>query len=53
MARSGSRTGSKTRNCHVPDALPPRQLQDLLPLEVTQVSSLRPGLAIPVAGERI
>jgi beta-galactosidase len=37
----------------VPEVLPPGPLQELLPLQVTQVASLRPGLKFAVAGERI
>jgi beta-galactosidase len=49
----GPRTGSKTRNFQVPEALPPGPLQELLPIKVSQVASLRPGLVVPVTGERI
>ena len=49
----GPRTGSKTAHFKVPDALPPGPLQDLLPLKITQVASLRPGLALAVAGDPI
>ena len=44
----GPRTGSKTRSFQIPPELPPG---GLLPLRVTQVASLRPGLVEPVAGE--
>jgi beta-galactosidase len=49
----GPRTGSKTSEFKVPEVLPPGPLQDLLPLKVTQVASLRPGLTAAVAGEQI
>jgi beta-galactosidase len=49
----GPRSGSKTHAFRIPDELPPGPLQELLPLKVTQVASLRPGLAEPVAGEAI
>ncbi len=38
----GPRTGSKTRHFAIPPALPP---DALLPMRVTQVASLRPGLS--------
>ncbi len=41
----GPRTGSKTRDFSIPEALPPGPLQALLPLKVVRVESLRPGLA--------
>jgi beta-galactosidase len=47
----GPRSGSKTRNFRIPETLPPGPLQELLPLKVIQVASLRPGLAEAVAGE--
>jgi beta-galactosidase len=43
------RTGSKTRTITIPDALPPGALQRLLPLQVTRVESLPPGIAVDVA----
>jgi beta-galactosidase len=49
----GLRSGSKTRSFQIPDALPPGPLQDLLPLRVTEVASLRPGLTAAVAGPQI
>ena len=49
----GPRTGSKTAGFRVPDALPPGPLQALLPLRIIQVASLRPGLALEVAGQQI
>ncbi|TPW29152.1 beta-galactosidase [Martelella alba] len=47
----GPRSGSKLANFEIPATLPPGPLQDVLPLKVAEVSSLRPGLKIPVAGE--
>lgn len=49
----GPRSGAKTSTFHIPDALPPGPLQDLLPLRVTEVASLRPGLAPAVTGPLI
>ena len=40
----GPRTGSKTPNFSIPAALPPGELQTLLPLRVVRVESLRAGL---------
>lgn len=40
----GPRTGSKTTNFSIPAALPPGELQSLLPLRVVRVESLREGL---------
>jgi beta-galactosidase len=40
----GPRCGSKTRDIAIPANLPPGPLQMLLPLKVTRVESLRPGL---------
>lgn len=39
----GPRTGSRTRDGHIPANLPPGPLQSRLPLRVTRVESLRPG----------
>ncbi len=47
----GPRAGSKTRDFAIPADLPPGPLQDLVPMRVLEVSSLRPGLTEPVAGE--
>jgi beta-galactosidase len=41
----GPRTGSKTHELAIPDSLPPGRLQEILPLRVTRVESLRPGMA--------
>ncbi len=46
----GPRTGSRTAEFVIPDALPPGPLQALLPARVTDVASLRPGLSHPVQG---
>jgi beta-galactosidase len=47
----GPRSGSRDRHFHIPAELPPGPLQALLPMLITQVSSLRPGLAEAVSGE--
>jgi beta-galactosidase len=39
----GPRTGSRTREGHIPADLPPGPLQRRLPVKVTRVESLRPG----------
>jgi beta-galactosidase len=44
----GPRSGSKTRDFQIPAELPPGRLQDLLPLKVAGVESLRPGHSEPV-----
>ncbi len=46
----GPRTGSRTRNFAIPENLPPGPLMDLVGLRVTQVASLRPGLAHAIKG---
>ncbi|MBU6372986.1 MAG: beta-galactosidase [Alphaproteobacteria bacterium] len=40
----GPRAGSKTARVTIPDALAPGALQALLPIKVTRVESLRPGV---------
>ena len=45
----GPRSGSKTPQFSIPTALPPGDLQTRLPLKVTRVESLRPGVAAPPA----
>ncbi len=40
----GPRSGSKTRDYQIPAELPPGPLQALLPLRITRVESLRPGV---------
>ena len=42
----GPRTGSKTESFSIPSNLPPGVLQDLIPLRITRVESLRPGLTM-------
>jgi beta-galactosidase len=49
----GPRTGSKTSGFQVPATLAPGPLQALLPLKITEVASLRPGLTAAVAGAAI
>lgn len=49
----GPRTGSKTNDVHIPDDLPPGPLQALMPLKITQVGSMRPGLTETVQGTAI
>ena len=44
----GPRSGSKTRDVHIPAALPPGPLQRLLPLKVVRVESLRPDVWLSV-----
>lgn len=47
----GPRAGSKTENFAIPDSLPPGPLlQSLLPLKVSEVESMRPGLEEKVSG---
>ena len=40
----GPRTGSKTQHFAIPEGLPPGDLRDVLPMKVTRVESLRPGV---------
>jgi beta-galactosidase len=40
----GPRSGSKTRDMQIPEALPPGPLQKWLPLKIVQVASLPPGI---------
>jgi len=47
----GPRSGSRTRNFAIPETLAPGPLAALLPIRVTEVSSLRPGLQEPITGE--
>ena len=51
----GPRTGSRTRDGHIPANLPPGALQDRLAVKVSRVESLRPGAgpAVDVGGERM
>jgi len=46
----GPRSGSRTRTFEIPDDLAPGPIADLVPIKVTQVSSLRPGLSEPMTG---
>ncbi|MFD1625128.1 beta-galactosidase [Azospirillum griseum] len=46
----GPRTGSRDDTFRIPDTLPPGPLAGLTGNRVTQVASLRPGLAVPVEG---
>jgi beta-galactosidase len=43
LVLAGPRTGSRTRDGHIPPDLPPGPLQARLPMQVTRVESLRPG----------
>lgn len=40
----GPRSGSRTRDCQIPDTLPPGPLQAAMPLVIPRVESLREGL---------
>jgi beta-galactosidase len=46
----GPRAGSKLGNFSIPEMLPPGPLQELMPMAVTQVGSLPPGLRHGVGG---
>ncbi len=46
----GPRSGSRTRSHQIPDALAPGLLQQLIPMRVLRVESIRPGIVIPVEG---
>ena len=46
----GPRAGSKTPDLSIPPHLPPGEFRALLPITVTQVGSLPPGLRYPVGG---
>jgi beta-galactosidase len=46
----GARSGSKTEHGAVPWELAPGVLQKLIDVKVAEVSSLRPGVTLPVAG---
>ena len=39
----GPRTGSKTADLQIPESMPPGPLQEIMPLRVARVESLRPG----------
>ena len=47
----GPRTGSKTRNFSIPPGLAPGSLRELLNTRISQVASLRPGVADKVKGK--
>jgi beta-galactosidase len=49
MAVFGIRTGAKTRDFQIPANLPPGPLQTLLPIKVSRVESLRPGVTREVS----
>ena len=44
----GARSGSKTRDLHIPSNLPPGDLRALLAFKVQRVESLRPGTPMPI-----
>lgn len=44
----GPRCGAKTADFGLPDSLPPGQLQDVLPLRITSVETLRPDWSEPL-----
>lgn len=46
----GPRTGSKTENFTIPDALPPGAFRKLIDIKVRRVDTIRPGIEIPRAG---
>lgn len=46
----GPRSGSKTADFAIPAALPPGDLQSLIPVKVVRVESLRPGVSEPGDG---
>jgi beta-galactosidase len=56
LARSGAavllgpRSGSKTRDFHIPSELPPGAFRSLVDVKVRRVESLRPGVTLPVEG---
>ncbi len=43
----GPRSGSKTRDLQIPPNMPPGPLQQLVPIRVARVESLRPGWTAP------
>lgn len=49
----GPRSGSKTAHFSIPANLAPGELQDLIPLKVTRVESLRPGITADAGRGRI
>ena len=44
----GPRCGSRTSDHNIPDNLPPGSLQNLIPMKIDRVESLRPGIGAPV-----
>jgi beta-galactosidase len=46
----GPRSGSKTAEFSIPPSLAPGALQELIPLRVLRVESLRPGIVVEVEG---
>jgi beta-galactosidase len=46
----GPRTGSRTRHHAIPSGLAPGPLRALVPMKISEVSSLRPGLSDSVSG---
>ncbi len=47
----GPRSGSKTANFAFPEEMPPGKLQELVPVKVKQISSLRPSIKISGTGD--
>lgn len=47
----GPRSGSKTENFAFPPAMPPGKLQDLLPIKLERVASLRPDIQLSGTGD--
>ena len=51
LVLAGPRSGSKTDEFSIPDALPPNLPDDLLELRISRVESLREDSPVPVAGQ--
>ncbi len=51
----GPRTGSKSASFQIPSNLPPGELQELIPIRITRVESLRPGVLerVEYAGQHL
>ena len=49
VAQMGPRSGAKTPDFHIPDALAPGTLQKLINIKVRRVASLRPGIEARMA----
>ena len=49
VVQMGPRSGAKTPDFHIPDALPPGPLQSLIALKIRRVASLRPGIEARMA----